>query len=390
MKTPKIIVGLLILLGVSTYATHGPVKGYTAPDYEGDYMEFESYNDLVDQHKEKDSKEKTRECKSYRFDNDPDQERHEYEDVPTIRVVGTPLPDWDVDLDNDGDTGGLGDIPVKVVDHCGSNPGKNFDQEKLKEAVECLLKMAGDIESITNWVGEQTGATWIANQEIRKETWHTTEDDDKWAGWELDSNKYAYTHYQDDTPNLKPEVWVHNIHMGNGAKLTNLPFRDVLLYWILHEFVHVLQAVHERDDGNYPCRPLKFTAFNRELEAILTVDKWWRAIFEFEPPYSIPDFVTEYLEKKERYNELYDKETLTEPEEKEMGELLEEMRGIEQTIPHPDPTKYYDRKIGKLKSKVAKNPNDPRPQNNNLVKRWTSPPWGSGDSLVFQYPPLEH
>lgn len=106
MKTPKIIVSLLILLTVSAYATHGPVKGYTSDNCQNEYREFDSYTDLVLAHGEEDKNNNNEvwECGSYMFDNDREEECHIYEDIPTIRVVGTPLPDWDSDVDH-GDAG---------------------------------------------------------------------------------------------------------------------------------------------------------------------------------------------------------------------------------------------------------------------------------------------
>lgn len=246
MKTQKIIVVLLILLTVSAYATNGPVKGYTADNCTGVYREFDSYTDLVLAHDEEDENDdnKVWKCGSYRFENDPEEECHEYEDIPTIKVIGTPLPDWDSDVDQ-GDAGSATTIDVPV-DYLDNNPGKNFDQEDVDEIKDCLLDAAASNASIANWTGDRTTATWL---DETNETWSPT--DDEWY-----HAKYGETKYRGgNTPTFTTHVYMHGKNMGNTAKHYDIPYRHMLIYWHLHEYVHVLQAEQERNDEDDQFKP---------------------------------------------------------------------------------------------------------------------------------------
>ena len=343
MKTPKIIVSLLILLTVSAYATHGPVKGYTSDNCQDEYREFDSYTDLVLAHgkEDKNNNNEVWNCGSYMFDNDREEECHIYEDIPTIRVVGTPLPDWDSDVDH-GDAGSASTIDVEA-DYGNDNPGKDFDQEDVDEIVECLLDAAASNARIADWVGGRTEATWL---DETNEYWYAT--DDKWD----DHNIYGLTEYRgENTENFTTHVYMDGKKMGNAAQRDTLPFKHVLIYWHLHEYVHVLQAEQERNDEDDRYTPSMnwVTRWDRELEAIETVDEWWRALFgdDFDPPYLIPPHLLNYDEVYDRREELLDKKadgTLSRAEKKELKKLNEWFNEVQRQLPKAEPNKTYKKK----------------------------------------------
>ncbi|MYF52664.1 MAG: hypothetical protein F4039_09815 [Gammaproteobacteria bacterium] len=341
MKITKIIVVLLILLGVSAYATTKlPVYGYTDDVCKNDQLEFDSYADLVDYHEDN---KKNWQCKSYRFQNDAEEKCHEYKDIPTIKVVGTPLPDWGTDVDDtDGDAGSVHETDAPF-DYLDDNPGKNFNQEDIDKVVDCLLDAAASNASIKNWQGDRTEATWL---DETNETWSPT-DDDKWY-----HSKYGEAKYRGgNTPTFTTHVYMHGINMGNAAQKHTLPYRHVLIYWHLHEYVHVLQAEQERNDEDEQFKPSfsDYDIFLRELEAIETVDEWWRALFgdDFDPPYTMPPHLLNYDEDAKRWAELQKKNldgTISEDEKEELKDLTKYFQELHKTVPKAEPVSNYKSK----------------------------------------------
>ena len=353
MKITKIIVVLLILLGVSTYALDSRVRGYETDDCTGSYLEAGSFSELKEWHNQTDSFGNTWHFESYIYVEDADK-CHDF-NMPHVIVKGTRLPDdsWDVD-DTNGDAGRGGstntfDGPVIYKD----NPGKDFDATESQELVECLDTATADME----WKGDYTNATWIADAENRKDKWSVTDDD----SWEYD--KFGFAEYGDNNvKNFEINVAMHGINMGDIAKAEGISFRHMLIYWHLHELVHVMQAEHERNDGDNQYKPSEhyYDKFLRELEAIEGVDEIWRKLFgeDFDPPFLRPEYLFDYDEKRNRVKELLEKQaagTLSEDEKKELKNLQLELYELHHgELPKAEVNKYYKNKklehcVGKAK-----------------------------------------
>lgn len=353
MKAHYLIVGLLIILGISTYALDSRARGFETDDCTGSYLEAGSYSELKEWHNQTDSFGNTWHFESYLYVEDADK-CHDF-NIPNIVVKGTPLPDWDSDYDDDnGDSGRGGstntiDAPVVY----GDNPGKDFDTEESQELVECLDTATADME----WKGSLTDATWIADKENRKDKWRVTDND----SWEYD--KFGFADYGDDNvKNFEIDVAMHGINMGNIAKANGISFRHMLIYWHLHELVHVMQAEHERNDEDNQYKPSmdKYDKFIREFEAIEGVDEIWRKLFgeDFDPPFLMPDYLFDYHKKRNRVGELLEKQaagTLSEDEEKELENLQLELYELHHgEPPKAELNKYYKNKklahcVGKAK-----------------------------------------
>lgn len=96
------------------------------------------------------------------------------------------------------------------------------------------------------------------------------------------------------------------------------------------------------------------TRWKRELEAIETVDEWWRALFgdDFDPPYLMPPHLLNYDEDYDRREELLDKKadgTLSRAEKKELKKLNEWFEEVHGTIKQPklpkaEPNNNYTKK----------------------------------------------
>ncbi|MDE0644697.1 MAG: hypothetical protein OXH84_00455 [Gammaproteobacteria bacterium] len=78
----------------------------------------------------------------------------------------------------------------------------------------------------------------------------------------------------------------------------------------MHEYVHVLQYIHEQDDDDDFFKPSPYEFFYMEVEAYKIVDEWWQALFNSRPPISANvnrDLPRGYKAKRKRYKELEEK-----------------------------------------------------------------------------------
>ncbi|MCY3627578.1 MAG: hypothetical protein OXG88_08055 [Gammaproteobacteria bacterium] len=156
-----------------------------------------------------------------------------------------------------------------------------------------------DLDEVTDWQGEYTDATWLSDPE------HNTY-------LSIDKNEYrfghtSYTHPWDvvDAADVSIRFWVHPKNIGAEAILRNeAPFKHLMIYWMMHEFVHVLQAVHERDDGDNQFVPHASGSWEREMETHSILEKWWKARFGVDAPYRAPN--KKKPRKWDKYAEEYD------------------------------------------------------------------------------------
>ncbi len=85
------------------------------------------------------------------------------------------------------------------------------------------------------------------------------------------------------------------------------------------------------------------------MEAIETVDEWWRALFgdDFDPPYTMPPHLLNYDEDAKRWAELQKKNldgTISEDEKKELKDLTNYFQELHKTVPKAEPVSNYKSK----------------------------------------------
>lgn len=321
------------------------MRGYETEKCSGSYLEAGSYSELKEWHNQTDSFGNTWHFESFLYVRDEDK-CHDF-DMATIVVKGTRLPDdsYDVD-DTNGDAGRGGSSGGPPIDYLDGNPGENFDEAKNNKLLRCWVKKALKLDQVKNWLGEHTDATWKGKWEERGENWIVTETDDL--------EKFGFTAYtKPENATSQSKVWINVLiyakNIGNLAKNKTLPFDHLVMYWQMHEFVHVLQAVHERDDGDDQFVPYKSGSFIRELEALQTIDDWWLAIFGVNAPYNTPttEKPENYDQDKARYNELKQKEldgtTLSKKEKEELAKLEEHFDKL--PVPEAKLNTEYDKKM---------------------------------------------
>jgi len=361
MKIYRLIVPLLLFLTVSAYANDNEVEGFTEDDCEGDSHTAASYSELKDMHKSDDNEWK---FKSYWYTNDKKKCLIFEEDMEEITVIGIRLPSIPTSISGDsGKRGGRG----PRIDYDGVNPAEteeDFNDKDNEDAFDCWTKGiidpdTGDelIKEITEWKGEYTEATYIHNHAERGEQWVLDFDEDYSFGW----TNYPPA-WKISGKNFFITVFMYPERIGNEYLRLNkkVPFLHLYMYWQMHEFVHVLQIVHELTDGDDQLVPYKSGKFYREMEAYKTVDEWWRARFGNEPPYKVPNITApdDYNDRVTAYNNLVDKRingTFEESDpndeedqtqdEKDWKELLEY---FDENHPDLDDNDTYNRRKAKI------------------------------------------
>lgn len=345
MKVHHVIVGLLIILGMSTYAADSRVRGYKTDDCSGSYLEAGSYSELKEYHNQTDSFGNTWHFESFLYVRNADKCLDF--NIPTIVVKGTPLPDdsYDVD-DTNGDAGGSGRAPTTIKDRSGYNPGENFDNEDNLDLLDCWIDKAAQESRITNWIGEHTDATWNGNNLETREKWDIGE-----HRWKYGEVKYTKPENATSKSKVIIKAWIYAINIGNDHNLRKIPFKHLVLYWQMHEFVHVLQAVQERDDEDTQFVPYKSGSWLRELEAYQTIDDWWNWLFETSAPFNAPNVEKPaiYDTNKKRWDELFEK--------KLNGEelIVDKKKGIDEVTEWEELEKYFDKELGYLEAEPNTN-----------------------------------
>ncbi|MCY3626505.1 MAG: hypothetical protein OXG88_02560 [Gammaproteobacteria bacterium] len=297
MKTPKIIIGLLILLGVSTYADDDPAYGFTEAGCDGYWVYVTNWIDLYDYHDDYD-------FQSYYLAADPDDCRPFPEEVVS---KGTPL--LNDGTSSGGSSGGSTGAGGGRSGSGGSsgvtaepNPADEFDNEANETLKDCLVGKLAKLDVVKNWEGEYTEATW------------ENDTDERCLAGRHPEGFLGGTYVQELGEEIvfETHLYPHNI-LNIANKYDNVSFDHLVWYTQMHELVHVMQRTHDKDDeGNLiePDAAESFTSFFLwEMEAYRIVEKWWDALFGGEPPFMAPaiEKPDDFDDNKTRYEELYEK-----------------------------------------------------------------------------------
>ncbi len=344
MKTHKIIVVLLILLGVSAYANDNEVEGFTEDDCDGDSHVATSYSELKDMHESNDNEW---EFKSYWYTSNKNECLEYEEDMEEIVVIGQRLPGSSSGSGGGGggnSTGGVSTPPSQGSHGVGGppDPAEEFTEEMHEQLKDCWLDKAAESADVRGWVGKQTDATW---RDDTTETWTSeTPAEDLETMGNLD-----YT--------IDPmAVYIFPKNISRYATENNIPFDHLVMYVQMEEFIHVLQVTAERNDDDEHDNPTKADKLAYEIEAKSARNKFWLAIFGIEAPFHPPaDSIPEqYDEDRERYNELLIKEEngtlVVDPDADPPIDEVAELANLdslfddvnEDIYPDQDPNESYD------------------------------------------------
>ncbi len=151
MKTPKIIIGLLILLRVSTYADKDPAYGFTGAGCQGNWVWVSDWIKLYDLDYD---------FQSYYLVADGPDHCHPFPEE--VVSTGTPAPSTGTggggsSSGGGGRSGGTSNGPSTA----GSpDPAAVFDNEANETLKDCLVDKLAKLDVVKNWEGEYTEATW--------------------------------------------------------------------------------------------------------------------------------------------------------------------------------------------------------------------------------------
>ncbi|MDE0093731.1 MAG: hypothetical protein OXO49_04405 [Gammaproteobacteria bacterium] len=228
MKKHKIIIVLLILLSVSTYADDkGAVVGYTQENCSGNWLQVTNFNTLYDYHDDW-------EFKSYLYLSDPDT-CYPFEEP--VKATGT------VPTTTGGSSGGSsaggggrddnqnGNNGVSTGGGSPDDAASQFTDEMNDNLEECWQDAVVDDEAIQNWKGEHTDTKWNADSDF---DWVL----DKSSTGALGVVNYG-TNPHTNEPGLIAYLFLKDIQ--SNAQDMEIPFLHLVLYAQVHEYTHVLQ-----------------------------------------------------------------------------------------------------------------------------------------------------
>lgn len=233
-----------------------------------------------------------------------------------VIATGTPAPSTGTrgGGSSNGGGGGRNNGNSNVPSGNGSvDPAAVFDDEMNEQFIYCWSQKLAKISEVSNWIGEHTEATWTSAPDA---AWSVSHEDLGVNGVVNYSNRKELTAY------------IFPSEINKTAKARGVKFEHMLLYTQMHEYVHLLQWIHDQTyaDGIYV--PSPYEHFYMEKEDYNIVDKWWRARFGSGPPV-LSNANTKHLprgfrNKRKKYKEYEAKQangTLMKDDEKEMEEL---------------------------------------------------------------------
>ncbi|MDE0253131.1 MAG: hypothetical protein OXK75_09615 [Gammaproteobacteria bacterium] len=312
MKTHKIIIGMLILLGVSTYADNDPAYGFTEAGCQGNWVWVSDWIKLYDLDYD---------FQSYYLQADgPDHCRPFEEEVI---ATGTPEPSTGTGGggssnggggSSNGGGGGRNNGNSNVSSGNGTvDPATVFNDEMNEKFKDCWVQQFAPLSEVKNWIGEHTEALWTSAPDA---AWSVSHEDHGANG------VVNYNNWKELTAYIFPSV------INKTAQARGVKFEHMLLYTQMHEYVHLLQWTHDQTDADGIYVPSPYEFFYLEAEAYKTVDKWWRAHFGSGPPVlsnaNTKNLPRGFRNKRKKYKEYEEKQangTLTEDDEKEMEKL---------------------------------------------------------------------
>ncbi|MYK43367.1 MAG: hypothetical protein F4039_04680, partial [Gammaproteobacteria bacterium] len=321
MKTHKIIVVLLILLGVSAYANDNEVEGFTEDDCDGDSHVATSYSELKDMHESNDNEW---EFESYWYTNDKKKCLIFEEDMEEVIVVGQKLPGSS--NGTYGSTIGGGTSSSGSKDYAPTiDEVILFDEEKQEAIKECWQAKLEDSEVIKKAL-TRTKAKWRTSSETgAKWKFVASGENAQLAGITLTELPEDANSVEDVSITITIYPWA----IGAEAIANDYKLNHLIMYHQMHEYVHAVQIAHERDDGDKHYVPIpEADRPIMELEAYEILELIWQEFFNSSAPYTVPEdeLPEDFDSKRDRYYDLYSKKKdgNLSPEEKQEFESLKE------------------------------------------------------------------
>lgn len=287
MKAHYVIVGLLILLGMSTYADDERVVGFTEPGCTGNWLMVSNFNALYDYHDDW-------EFESYLYLSDTDT-CYPFEEPVT--ATGT-VPTTTGGSNGGGSSGGGGGRNggnSNAPSVGGTTAEQSATQDEINENLkDCWVNKLKDDATITSWVGTKTEATWISKPK---------------AHWQMSTLEYdSLGVVTRNNGNLTAILFTSEIASLAAARGVKQQHMHMMAQ--MHEHTHLLQWIHYANthDG---ADPPPYLYFDMEVEAHNRSAELYRAFTGSSPPYltdansrSLPGG---FKKKRKRYKELEEK-----------------------------------------------------------------------------------
>jgi len=336
MKTHKIIVVLLILLGMSAHTTTPTsIRAYESTNCTGEYFEAGSMTEIQRKNgkKKSDDDEDKWDFQSYNFSNNTDvcypynggvgvAPTSPYGDNSDIH--NGPLP-----TEND-----YGEFPPTAADH--------FGDEDNRRLLDCWLEKAAETDIIVNWEGEE-GASFSTDAEIewnvknRTETLDEGETDNANTNWEVDA---------DGNVTVTVNIYPHNIMKYHGLD-SGIPLDHLVIAAQIEEMIHVWQGYVEVNDEDDQPIPWTSDKFAMEVEAKDQLAPFFKAIFNVRrAPYNVikAKKLESYDSNREEFNDLGQKiergENLSKSQIQRFS-VLEEYFSLDVRYPYLKANKRY-------------------------------------------------
>ena len=306
MKTPKIFIGMLILLSVSMYADDDPAYGFTEAGCDGYWIYVTNWIDLYDYHDDYD-------FQSYYLAADPDDCHPFPEEVVSTGTVPTTPTGGSTGGGSSGGGGGRSGGTSNGPPVGGTTAEQSATQDEMNENLrDCWVDELQDNATITSWIGEKTNATWISKPK---------------AHWQMSQGKYDAMGVvnADDDGNLTAILFPSEIAATAAAREAKVEHMQIMVQ--MHEHTHLLQWTHYMNTHGGAIPP-PYLHFDMEVEGHRRTDALYRAFTGSSPPY-LTDAASRSLPRgfranRKEYIDLEKKQakgTLTPDDEKRMKTL---------------------------------------------------------------------